>query len=216
MRQIPWKLWLVLALTLTTGGVGLTGCDNSAEVAAAPGTGAVAANAPTAGVALLDLDEIANGLGRREQLTQELTLLRQGLDQELENRRAELQAELMRRQEALGETPTDEQRGALVQSAQNAQADLQRRGMEAQQRVAQRQQVLATNFRDEIRPIAMTIAKSKGFGVVMLKTDLLLGYEPEHDITQAVLQKAQEIGMGAAQKAGADRDVDDTPVPAMP
>ena len=196
-----------------------SGCDDGVDAAPAAGTpatttattGTPAAASASGGVAVIDLEAVLDGLGRRDAWTTELLRLERAETERVQSLGAQLQADFDRRKAELGEGGTDEQQQQLARTGQMMQARLQEEAGLARERLAKRRQDIITGFRNEMRPVALAVAKSRGLGVVLEKSDAILAAQPEHDITQAVLQRAQEMGMSAMQRRGNTGDAPTAP-----
>ena len=155
---------VVLAVILLAG---IQGCERVAELA---GLG-LAARAPS--VAVIDLTAIAKALGRDERLREQLDNASRQLTQQLSDYSDTLRNQLRDERIKLGQTPSAEQREQLVQLTTQAQHKVQQTQALAQQKARAFQLKLVTEFRDEVRPVAMSVAKQRGLRGIMLAPGML-------------------------------------------
>jgi|YelNatPaOPRAMG01_1025707.scaffolds.fasta_scaffold21942_5 Skp family chaperone for outer membrane proteins len=164
------------------------------------------------GAAIIDLDRVASALGWLDEINQSLQAsdagLRAQLEQALQTARqpiedakkevaaeAKLSAEQIAKLNSitdardLAQLPlTQAQRDRLVQVVERANAVWQNALNSYQQLVQQRRLSLIKSYRDRVRPVAMRIAAQRGMNVVLITADNVLGYDPEADITDKVIE----------------------------
>jgi Skp family chaperone for outer membrane proteins len=174
----PFSVFLIL-LSFT-----LAGCDRASY------------SGSKGGVALIDLDDIAKRLGRDAAIVQELKDAGGTLGAQLTAAQKEYQTQFDRSKDSIGTKPSDADSQKLAELARNLNLQLQQKQQEAQQELNAKRTLLVVRFREEVKPVALKIASRKGLGVVLLKSDIVLGTEPGLDITDEVV--AELIRTGSA------------------
>lgn len=161
------------------------------------------APAPTPGrAALIDLEEAAKRLGRDAVITQELKDAGGALGADLAEAQKEYQGELERYKQAIGAKPTQTDTEKLAELSRTLNMQFQQKQQQAQQELVSKRVALVNRFREEIKPIAMKIAASKGLDMVLVKSDIVvLGNASELDITDAVVAEMTKIAQPAASPA---------------
>ena len=161
----------------------LTGCDHSPL------------SRTKGGVALIDLDDIAKRLGRDVAIVQELKDAGGPLGDQLTAAQKEYQTQFDRSKDSIGTKPSDADSQKLAELARNLNSQLQQKQQQAQQELNTKRASLVTRFREEIKPIALKIASSKGLGAVLLKSDgVVLAAEQGLDITDEVVAEMIRTG----------------------
>lgn len=163
----------------------LTGCN---QQAAPPTAGTQAA---PRGLAVIDLDAVASGLGSDKQILraiqQRQTLLNEKLT-ELANAYIEQLEQHSKGPKA--EATSEVQLAQYQQQANQSLGDARRK---AQQDLSRHRSRMVQQFREAVRPIAREVATERGYAVIVTKQDsLLFDYTPEADITQAVLARLRK------------------------
>lgn len=165
--------------------IALVGCDRSPF------------GSPKGGVALVDLDDVAKRLGRDVAIVQELKDASGPLKDQLTATQKDLQTQFDRTKDAIGSKPSDTDSQKLADLGSNLNLQLQQKQQQAQQELNAKRAALVTRFREEIKPVALKIASSKGLGVVLVKSEMVvLGSQPGLDITDEVV--AELIRTGSA------------------
>ena len=165
-----------------------TGCSEEAADDQEPSTDASAQSSTGSGIAIVDLDAVALRLGRIDEINQSLQTQAAQFDLELQNQREQAQAAFDAQEAAFGEVPTPEQVGGL----QRLLAELNAQYAQSQQNVAtalaqlRAQQI--DEFKQDVTPIALGVAREHGLSIVIPKNrDLLLAFEPELEITEDLI-----------------------------
>ena len=135
--------------------------------------------------AVIDLSAVAKATGVEERIQQQAQAAREELNAELAETAAQLEAQLVEERENLGEAPSVDAQQQFQQMAQQAQQQY----AQAQQQAQQFETNLVLAFREKIKPVAETVAKSRGAGVVFLADVTLFWFEPRADITDEVIGK---------------------------
>lgn len=163
----------------------LTGCDR-ASFAGSKG-----------GYALIDLDDAAKRLGRDVAIVQELKDAGDPLSTQLAAAQKDSQADFEKFKESLGTRPTEADNQKLAEFGSKLNLQLQQKQQQAQQELNAKRIALINRFREELKPVALKIASSKGFGGVLVKSDaLVLCNEPGLDITDEVVAELIRSGDG--------------------
>jgi Skp family chaperone for outer membrane proteins len=169
----------------------LGACDQLSAPAAL--TGKPAAAKPVSAVAVLDMAAVAKALGRDEVAKQQVQSAGRQLQQQLSDFSTGLQTQLREEQSKLGAQPSAEQRQQLQKLLVDAQRKVQQSQNLARQKAAQFQNQLAARFRDEIRPVAATIARKYG-ALSVIPTTTALWFEASIDITGEVIDAMRAKG----------------------
>ncbi|MEN6662830.1 MAG: OmpH family outer membrane protein [Phycisphaerae bacterium] len=144
-------------------------------------------------VAVIDLDKIANGIGELKRINDATNADTANVQQQLTALQNRLQAELNQAVTKAGATPTDEQKRNLEQMRLNGMAMLERARRQASEEVTRRRAVALNDFRQQVAPIAKSIAKDKGFDIVIIKADVILAMDEQVDISDPVLQEVNSL-----------------------
>lgn len=182
-------------LSLLALALGLSSCDQLGG-GAATSPEAPATPPASAGFAIIDLDLVAQRLGqdtalqnalaqRQTQINQELGAMRQNYQNQVQQ-----QEQLLIQQEQAGQPRTQQQQAALLKMAQDLNVQLQQAQNTGQATLNQDQITLIQNFRNQIRPVAVTIARERGFGLVLTKNEaVLFAYDEQNDISMEVVAR---------------------------
>jgi Skp family chaperone for outer membrane proteins len=148
------------------------------------------------GVAILDIDAVAKELGVEEQVRVTLLSMQESLNAELQKAQSTLQAQMNGVEQAAGENPTDEKKQEVLATNQQLNSEFNRLKMQAEQNLVQERVRLINDFRIKLEPVALEVAKGKGFDVVLMKvTPPLFASSPEVDITADTAKLAKSKGM---------------------
>jgi len=146
------------------------------------------ASSAAGGVAVLDLDQVGEKIGRLE-------LISQGIDRYSKERHASLlqlqdrlRAKVATLKRGLGAKPNKKQLRELEQVSQAVDSQLQAATSQANQQIANYKAAQIKAFRDEVLPIAKRAARARGLSVVMLRQEHYLWVDPAVDITQDVIE----------------------------
>jgi len=89
---------------------------------------------------------------------------------------------------SLGAKPSEADIQKLTELTRTLSQQFQQKQQQAQQEMSAKRSALISRFREELKPVALKIAASKGLGIVQLKNDLtILVSEPALDITDDVV-----------------------------
>jgi len=155
-------------------------------------TGAIAEGG---GVAILDVDKVATALNIDKAVLGELQAVEANLNGQLQQRQTELQQQFDKAKTDAGQVPSPEQQAALVSYNKELNGQFNQIRTQAQQLLSNQRIQKINAFREKLAPIALAAAKTKGFQVVMSKTQQVFAYADTVDITAEVIEAAIEAGM---------------------
>ncbi len=155
------------------------------------------------GTAVFDLDRAAEELNILADIASQLEEQGKEINAELQKEQQALLTQLQGMQKMVGTSPTDAQRTQLAQGASRLDAEMNLKRATARAQLEARQNELTQEFTASIKPIALSVAQDAGYKAVSLKQTLFT-FDPEIEITNAVIE--------AATKAGLKREVK-TPAP---
>lgn len=184
------KKLTVLLLTLTS--LAAVGCD----------TGTRSNNGP---VAVVDLDAVAQKLGKDKQILQMIEQRQLTLNQQVNTTQQSLIDQLNKKKSEFGELSEEESK-QLVQLQKQANTILASTRTQAQSNLTAYQQEVVDRFRAEAKPIAMEIAAKKGCRVVLSRNDsVVFAFDETVDLTNDVVAAMQSKASSAS----------DSPTPAQ-
>lgn len=183
-RRIHALLPLAMA-ALLAGGCGGEASGNE-EGTAAPS------------VAVIDLDKIAEGAGKQQEIRDRLEDLRARLREEARKRLDPLRQDLRELEHRMGENPTDQQRQQRERLGQAMQANAGRLELQARQLMRQRRQQLYRAFARQVKPIAKRVAREHGMTVV-LTDGVVVVWDDAADLTDEVLEAVKGEDLGPLQ-----------------
>lgn len=146
-------------------------------------------HAQQGGVAVLDIDKVAQTLGIEENVKESLKEIETGLNAELQKIQLELQTQFNNVRAQVGPQPTQEQAQQLANINGQLTQRLNQSRTQAQSQLNAKQFELVTEFREKVKPVALEIAKAKGLHVIVTPDASLFAYDESIDITEAVTQK---------------------------
>lgn len=144
--------------------------------------------AGVAGVAIIDLDAVAQGVGFDKQIVQAVQQRQAALNTQLVGMAKTYVGQL----EEHRKTVADQEAGKvkLAQYQEKANQNLGVAKQRAQQNLAKHRSLLVQRFRETVRPAAREAARERGLSLIVTKQDsLLFDYTSDADITQAVIAK---------------------------
>lgn len=148
------------------------------------------ASMPRGNVAVIDLDGLAQQIGRDVVMNESIAERERVLNEQLKGIQDSLTKQLTDKQNEFGDAPDDEQTKILLELQQQANFNLNQMRTTARTNLASHRQDLIRKFREETRPIAQQVAKEHGFDVVVTKNDsVLFVFQDEVDITNDVLAR---------------------------
>jgi Skp family chaperone for outer membrane proteins len=160
----------------------------------------------TPSAAVLDLDRLAAGIGWQESFQTSVERREREISREVEQARVTLEAELEDLRTQYGAVPTESQKTQLAQFTQQANNQLQHLLNSGRRETADYRARLVQQFRGQVLPHAEEVAKERGFGIVLLKTDPVYLFLPEVDITGDVIVAMQELDLPAKLPEDLERE----------
>ena len=140
------------------------------------------------GAAIIDLEAAAKRLGRDVAIMAELKEAGTSLKDQLAASQKDFQEQIDRLKASLGAKPSEADKQKLAETSRALNQQFLQKQQQAQQELNAKKAVLVSRFREEINPVALKIAASKGLGIVQIKNDAtVLASEPELDITDEVV-----------------------------
>ena len=159
-------------------------------------------------VAVVDLDAVAEALGRDDAISAALKAHGSNLNQQVAGVKKSLENQLLAEQTKLGQEPADDGTKQLVNLQRQAELKFNQVTQQARGHLQQFRADLVLKFRAEAQEVARQIAHEKGHSLVMTKNDsVVLVYDEAVDITQAVTERMRDTSTPsrfntAAQPAG--------------
>ena len=175
------------AAAVATSAILLGGCQQSNPISAAPV------------VAVVNLDQVADALGRKQAMETRLQEVDKELRQEITAKVRDIRGELQSAQKAAGAEPNAEKQNELRRLAAEARQRLQRVEIEAGRKAQATSLGLIRDFRSEVAPVAQRIAAGKGAKVALATNEFLLWSDSSVDITQDVIEQ-MNAGADAPEK----------------
>lgn len=146
----------------------------------------------TGGTGTISLDRVADELGRKAGIDEELRTRLQSIQQAAQTEVQQLQQQFQQAQQRVASQPTDAEKQHLAELQRQIGGRLQ----ELQQQVGQQQLAvrneLITRFRDEVKPVAQAVAESMGLSVVLVQGEFVLYAAPSVDVTDAVIARMKQ------------------------
>ena len=177
------------------------------------------AQAQNGGVAVLDIDKVAQELGVDQSVLTELKQIETNLNSQLAQVRTNLQSQMNQLEARAGQQRTPEIQAQLVQANRKLNADFGAVRAQAQSQLTTARVQKINEFREKLRPIALEAAKAKGLQVVMTLSPNLYAHDDSIDITEEVIKRAKDAGIqeevGAPAPAPAPES-SETEAPATP
>ena len=161
-----WAACLAAALLIT-------GCDRI------PGAGP--------DTLIVDLAAIAKATGQEQMMQTQAQTAREELNAQLIERGRNLEQQIVEERAKAGDKPTQEQELQLQQMAQQAQQQYGQLQAEAQQKSQQFEINLVLEFREQVKPFAEKIARSRNASVILLADQVVFWIDPAVDITGEVI-----------------------------
>jgi len=154
------------------------------------------------GTLVVDLTAVAKAIGQDQSMQDRAEAAREDLNTQLTESARELEQQIEQERIKFGESPTEEQQLQLQQMTQQAQQRYGQLQAEAQQNVQQHEINLVQEFREQVRPFAEKIARSRGAEVVLLADQSVFWLDPAVDITGEVIDalRAQDVFADAVQE----------------
>jgi Skp family chaperone for outer membrane proteins len=143
-------------------------------------------------VGVISLDRVADELGRKAAIDEEFKTRAQGIEQAARTEVGQLQQQFQQAQQRAASQPTDAEKQHLAELQRQIAGRLQ----ELQQQVNQQQMAirneLVTKFRDEVKPVAQSVAEGMGLSLVLVQGEFVLYTAPTVDISDAVIARLKQ------------------------
>lgn len=145
-----------------------------------------------AGVAVVDLDEVAKRLGRDLSISKAVKENQDDLNQQLNTLLETLKQRFKQQSEEFGPEPTPEQQAQLRVLNDRMSSLMAQRQRQAQSMLVQGSRQLVVRFREEVKPVAKDVATEQGFAIVIPKDlNTIISVNDTVDITEQVIAKMQ-------------------------
>lgn len=176
MRQTGFAAIIVCGALVCGAGCGLNS-DSSGE----GGSG---------GLAIVDLDKVAQQLGRDAEIKEALRQKEASLNQHLKETQSSLNAQYEQQKQEIDTLPSDEKTQRLRALQAQVATRLNQARRKAQSDIIAFKAGLIAEFREDVKPVARKIAQSRGLSIVVPKHDgFVLTFEPAVDITAEVAEQ---------------------------
>ena len=152
----------------------IAGCDQFTKTSNGP-------------VAVIDLDAVAQKLGKDKQIVQMIEQRQVSLNEQLSATQNSLIQQLNQKKSEFGEL-SDEETKQLVQLKNQANNIIATTRTQAQTNLNSFQQEVVNRFRTEVKPIVMDLATKKGCRMVLSKNDsIVFAFDSTVDLTDEVV-----------------------------
>jgi Skp family chaperone for outer membrane proteins len=142
-------------------------------------------------VAVVDLDLIAAELGRNAAIEAEVSAFITDQNIKLNAFRDQLRGNIEQQTKKLASDSalTEDSEHALASLVQRSDTELNQSIAQAEKSAQLLRQKLVLIFKDEVKPVARSIAKEQGMQIVMIKANGMLDIAPEAEISKMVVDK---------------------------
>lgn len=168
------------------------------------------ANSNNGPVAVVDLDAVAQKLGKDKQILQMIEQRQVSLNEQVIATQQSLIQQLNQKKSEFGDV-SDEEAKELSQLQTKANTILATTRTQAQSNLTNFQQDIVNRFRAEVKPVALELATSKGCRVVLSKNDsVVFAFDETVDLTDEValvLQSKFAASTSAAQPGTGESSV---------
>lgn len=136
---------------------------------------------------VVDPVPVARSLGRDELMQRRLNSALEQLNAQLQNHSTGLAEQVEKEREKLGKKPSDEDLVKFRELVAAASQSIKQTELLARQKAADYRNVLLDEFNDELRTVAMDIARTRGATSVLVVGPDVLWFDPSADITADVI-----------------------------
>lgn len=158
------------------------------------------ASQPAAGgVAVIDLDAIAQRLGSDKQIVAAIDQRRTSLSQQFVDLAKSYSQQITDRKKTLNEGDAENYKVTLANWQQQANANLNKVKQQAELDLQQHRTKLVEQFRNQVKPAARRVADARGLSVIVTKSDNVYDCSTAADITEAVIAELQTAAPPAGQ-----------------
>ncbi len=162
---------------------------------------------------IVDLAAVAKATGKEQSMQDEAQIAREEMNAQLTESARNLEQQIEQERAKFGDTPTEEQQLQLQQMTQQAQQQFGQLQAEAQQKMQQNEINLVLEYREQVKPFAEKIARSRGASVVHLTDQSVFWLDPAVDITGEVIDALRAENVFANPDSGTEA-VQDSGAPA--
>ncbi len=146
---------------------------------------------PASSVAVLDLDKVAQRIGRLDEINMSIKEKQAELNDRLELLRRSYQFELDDKKSEFGSQISEEQKQQLLVIQQRMNAGVAQARQQAQQELQLHQNALKTQFHEQVRPIARRVAEDAGMSVI-ITNNFIFASTNTVDITDQVVEQMMQ------------------------
>lgn len=139
-------------------------------------------------IAVVDLDAIAQRVGRIDETKVAMKQKESELNDKLQLLVSSYETDLKLERDKLGEEASDDKKKDLLLMQQRLTTNVKQAQLSARQELALHKSTILTRFREEVKPIALQVAKEHGMSVV-LTANLVFAAEGTVDITDEVVER---------------------------
>lgn len=151
-------------------------------------------------VAIIDLDKVANEIGRSDIMTTEIQNFVTAEEVKLTEYRDEIASKIKNLKEEMGQNPSREQSQQFLLAARNANNEIQKRIALVQQQRDLLKVKLVRDFRNEINPIIRHIANEHQFSIVEVMSPSHLYIDPKINISDKVVDELLQLKINNTQE----------------
>lgn len=144
--------------------------------------------APLLSVAVIDLDDIAQRVGRMDEIRQSLQEKETELNDNLNLLTSTYENEVAEKKKELGQPPSDAQKSELAALTQRLNSNILKVRQQSQQELAFHRNSLMIRFREEVKPLAQQVANAHGMSVV-ITSNYVYSTAAGVNITDEVVQR---------------------------
>lgn len=179
----------------------IAGCDQTAKMNDGP-------------VAVIDLDAVAQKLGKDKQILQMIEQRQVSLNEQLSATQSSLIQQLNQKKSEFGDLSDDEAK-QLLQLQNQANSIIATTRTQAQSNLNSFQQEVVNRFRAEAKPIVMELAAKKGCRVVLSKNDsVVFAFDTTVDLTNEVAAAmTSKVAQSAASQTPTNQTSSKAPAP---
>lgn len=158
------------------------------------------------GVALIDLDRVAKALGRDEAMAKATEDEQKAASQRVEGIAQALQKQFEEGQASAGLILDDEGRKKLATLSQTLSQQYNESRQKAAAEVTQKTTEMVNQFREEVKPHAVSAANARGLSLIVTKNDsVVFNAQPSVDVTDEVIARMKkETGQNPAPAVAPD------------
>ena len=147
-------------------------------------------------VAVIDLDAVARELNMLQYLEATLQIKKDEAKLELISTQSQIRGELEKAKTNLEEAPSLELKKEFIVKSLNLKAAYQSEKQKKQREIRSQQLKLIEEFHQQLKPIALKVAREKGCSVVLTNTaPPFFAFQETADITKEVVTAAKQQGL---------------------